>query len=110
MTTAPQVPLTETRRERVREMIVDELEAAWLYDELAERSNAELSRSLSAMAASEREHAAHWCGILGDDSLLNEPVTPSLRRRMMAWQARIGGFGFVIAQLRQDELTRHLRV
>ena len=105
MTTAPQVPLTETRRERVREMIVDELEAAWLYDKLAERSDADLSRSLRAMASSEREHAAHWCGILGDDSLLGEPVTPSLRRRMMAWQARIGGFGFVIAQLRQDELT-----
>lgn len=86
-------------------MIQDELEAAWLYDKLAQHSEAELSSSLRGMADSEREHAAHWCKILGDDSMLSEPVRPSLRRRVLAWHARIGGLGFVISQLRREELS-----
>ncbi len=90
---------------RVREMINDELGAAWLYEKLAEHSEAELSSALRGMAVSEREHAAHWCSVLGDDSMLSEPIRPSLRRRMLAWHARIGGLGFVISQLRREELS-----
>ena len=105
MAAAPQVPLTEARRVRVREMIRDELETAWLYDALAEHSEERLADSLRGMAATEREHAAHWCGILGDDSLLEESVSPSLRRRLLAWQARLGGLGLVVSQLRREELT-----
>ena len=105
MAAAPRVPLTEARRERVREMIRDELETAWLYDALAKQSDGDLADSLRAMAATERQHAAHWCGILGDDSPLAQPVSPSLRRRILAWQARFGGLGVVISQLRREELT-----
>ena len=105
MATAPHVPLTDARRERVREMIRDELETAWLYDQLARHSDASLADSLQGMAETEREHAAHWCSILGDDSLLGESISPSLRRRLLAWQARFGGLGLVISQLRQEELT-----
>ena len=105
MAVAPRVPLTEARRERVREMIRDELETAWLYDALAKQSEGELADSLRGMAATERQHAAHWCGILGDDSPLTEPLSPSLRRRLLAWQARFGGLGLVISQLRREELT-----
>lgn len=105
MAIAPRVPLTEARRERVRAMIRDELETAWLYDALAQRSDAALSNSLREMAASEREHAAHWCRILGDDSPLEQPVSPSLRRRLLAWQARLGGLRLVVSHLRREELT-----
>ena len=105
MAVAPRVPLTEARRERVREMIRDELETAWLYDALAKQSEGDLADSLRGMAATERQHAAHWCGILGDDSPLAEPLSPSLRRRLLAWQARFGGLGLVISQLRREELT-----
>ena len=86
-------------------MIRDELETAWLYDALAKQSEGELADSLRGMAATERQHAAHWCGILGDDSPLAEPLSPSLRRRLLAWQARFGGLGLIISQLRREELT-----
>ena len=54
------VPLTDDRRERLHEMIGDELDAAWLYDRLAGMSEEQPARILQDMAESEREHAAHW--------------------------------------------------
>ena len=101
----PRVPLTRQRIERVREMIVDELEAAWLYDRMAEATgDARLIAALKEMAASERDHAAHWCDLIGDRSLLEHPPAPSLRRRLLAWHARHRGFDFVVDQLRKEEL------
>ena len=101
----PRVPLTRQRIERVREMIVDELEAAWLYDRMAEATgDARLIATLEEMAASERDHAAHWCDLIGDRSLLEHPPAPSLRRRLLAWHARHWGFDFVVDQLRKEEL------
>ena len=103
----PRVPLTRQRVERVREMIVDELEAAWLYDRMAESTDdAALIGTLREMAASERDHAAHWCALIDDRTLLETPLSPSLRRRLLAWYARRrGGFDFVVSQLRKEELV-----
>lgn len=101
----PRVPLTRQRVERVREMIVDELEAAWLYDRMAATAkDAQLAATLREMAASEREHAAHWGGLIDDRSLIEDPPAPSLRRRLLAWHAAHGGFDFVVDQLRREEL------
>ena len=99
-----QEPLTEARRQRITEMIVDELEVAWLYDRLAQFTEPKLARTLRSMADSEREHAAHWAALLGSDHLLQHPPQPSFRRRLMAWWARLGGLGLVVEQLRREEL------
>ena len=101
------VPLTDDRRRRLREMINDELDAAWLYDRLAKMSDPQPSQVLREMADSERQHAGHWIGLLGDDrSPLDMRMhRPSLRVRLMALQARVFGLGFVISQLRREELV-----
>ena len=84
-------------------MIGDELDAAWLYDELAGMSEPQASGVLRAMADSERKHAGHWIRLLGDEAQAGTH-RPSLRVRLMAFQARIFGLGFVISQLRREEL------
>ena len=105
------VPLTDERIERLREMIGDELDAAWLYDRLAGMSDRQPAHHqpaevLRGMAESEREHAAHWIALLGD----HEPQAyldrhrPSLRVRLMAFEARVFGLGYIISQLRREEL------
>ena len=99
-----QVPLTDERRERLREMIGDELDAAWLYDSLADMSDPQPAQVLRGMADSEREHAVHWVRLLGDERGPVELHRPSLRVRLMAFQAKIWGLGFIISQLRRDEL------
>ena len=99
------VPLTDERRERVREMIGDELDAAWLYDRLAGMSEPPSAQVLSGMAESERQHARHWVRLLGDEQFPAESHRPSLRVRLMAFQARVWGLGFVISQLRREELV-----
>ena len=98
------VPLTDERRERLREMISDELDAAWLYDSLADMSDPQPAQALRGMADSEREHAVHWVRLLGDEQAPVELHRPSLRVRLMAFQAKIWGLGFIISQLRRDEL------
>ncbi len=100
-----QVPLTDERRERVREMIGDELDAAWLYDRLAGMSDPQSAQMLSRMSESELEHATHWVRLLGDEQFPADMHRPSLRVRLMAFQARIWGLGFVISQLRREELV-----
>ena len=99
------VPLTDERRERVREMIADELDAAWLYDQLAGMSDPPSAQVLSKMAESELEHATHWVRLLGDERFPVDLHRPSLRVRLMAFQARVWGLGFVISQLRREELV-----
>ena len=99
------VPLTDERRERVREMIADELDAAWLYDQLAGMSDPQSAQVLSKMAESELEHATHWVRLLGDERFPVDLHRPSLRVRLMAFQARVWGLGFVISQLRREELV-----
>ncbi len=99
------VPLTDDRRERLREMIADELDAAWLYDRLAAMSDPPSAGVLESMAESERQHARHWVLLLGDERAPTELYRPSIRVRLMAFQARIWGLGFVISQLRRAELT-----
>lgn len=106
------VPLTDERIERLREMVGDELDAAWLYDRLAGMSDRQPDHHqpaevLRGMAESERQHAAHWIALLGD----HEPQAyvelhrPSLRVRLMAFEARVFGLGYIISQLRREELV-----
>ena len=99
------VPLTDDRRERLREMIADELDAAWLYDRLAGMSDPPQAEVLSSMAKSELTHATHWVRLLGDERFPTDMHRPSLRVRLMALQARVFGLGFVISQLRREELV-----
>ena len=99
------VPLTDERRARLREMIGDELDAAWLYDRLAGMSEGQSAARLSAMAESELRHATHWVRLLGDERFPTDLHRPSLRVRLMAFQARFWGLGFVISQLRREELV-----
>ena len=99
------VPLTDDRRERLREMIADELDAAWLYDRLAGMSDPPQAEVLSSMAKSELTHATHWVRLLGDERFPTDLHRPSLRVRLMALQARVFGLGFVISQLRREELV-----
>ncbi|MYE07124.1 MAG: hypothetical protein F4Y04_07900, partial [Chloroflexi bacterium] len=99
------VPLTDERRARLREMIGDELDAAWLYDRLAGMSDPQSAAVLSRMAESELEHATHWVRLLGDERYPADLHRPSLRVRLMAFQARLWGLGFVISQLRREELV-----
>ena len=101
------VPLTDDRRKRLNEMISDELDAAWLYDQLSAMSKRQPAVALSEMAESERQHAAHWITILGerDASQHLAEHRPSLRVRLLSLQARVWGLGFVISQLRREELV-----
>ncbi len=98
------VPLTDDRRLRLREMVSDELDAAWLYDELAGMSDDQPAEVFRQMAESERRHANHWTRLLHEDpgDVIHRP---SLRVRLLALQARIFGLGFVISQLRREELV-----
>ena len=114
MTTADQprepLPLTDQRRARLREMIGDELDAAWLYDQLADLTNPQHAATLREMAASERRHAQHWIRLLDDwEGADTDPDAPAPHRasfkvRLTALQARIFGLGMVISQLRREEL------
>ena len=101
------VPLTDERIERLREMIGDELDAAWLYDRLSSMSDRQPAQVLRDMAESEREHAQHWIALLGDHDPQSylESHRPSLRARLMAFEARAFGLGYIISQLRRDELV-----
>ena len=93
------------RAARLREMLVDELETAWLYDCLANGVRNEVTaRTLRTLAVSEREHAQHWAERLGDPSLADEQVRIPFNLRMMAWVGRVGGMSLIVPQLRVHEL------
>ncbi len=95
-----------TREARFREMLSDELETSWLYDRLAQTSkSAEEATTLRGLAQSERRHARHWAELLGDLEVLDRPVRPSLRVRMLSWLARIAGVRVVLPRLRAEELS-----
>ena len=75
------------RDARVREMLRDELDAAWLYDRLADGvRNETTARTLRDLAKSEREHARHWAERLDDLSLAEGTVRPAPRTRVLAWR------------------------
>lgn len=93
------------RTARLREMLVDELETAWLYERLADGVRNEVTvRTLRTLAVSEREHAQHWAERLGDPSLAEEQVRIPFNLRMMAWVGRVGGMSLIVPQLRVHEL------
>lgn len=94
-----------TRERRLRAMLVDELEAAWLYDRLAELTEKpQDAATLREMAESERRHAEHWAERLEDHTLLTGPLRLSWRTRGLALVARFGGIGVVLPWLRAAEL------
>ncbi len=102
--TAPQID--EARLEQYRAMIEEELESGWLYDRLADQCrNPATAATLRDLAAAERDHAAHWAGLLGDRTLLERPPRPRWRTRWLALLARVGGLSLVVPRLRSDELA-----
>ena len=93
------------RAARLREMLRDELETAWLYDRLADGVRSDVTaNTLRSLAASEREHAQHWAERLDDPSLAQVQVHISLNTRMLAWLGRVGGLGLIVPRLRVEEL------
>ncbi len=93
------------REARLREMLLDELETAWLYDRLADGVRSEVTaRTLRELAEAERRHARHWAERLDDPSLAETEIRPSLNTRGMAWLARVGGMSMVVPRLRAEEL------
>jgi len=77
-------------------MLVDELEASWLYDRLADfaRNDGE-AETLRELAESERDHARHWAERIDGLALLEGPLRPSWRPRALALIARFAGVGAV---------------
>ena len=95
----------QTRERRLREMLNDELDAAWLYDRLADFARGpQDADTLRELAESERRHAKHWADRLNDPSLLEGPRRPSWRTRGLALVARVGGVNAVLPRLRAAEL------
>ncbi len=87
-------------------MLAEELEGAWLYDRLAEIcGDAHTSAALKELAEGERRHAGHWAERLGDPSLVERAVRPSLRVRLLALLARVAGVSAVLPRLRASELA-----
>ena len=95
----------QDRDARLREMLADELDAAWLYDTLAGQArNPQEADILRDLAESERRHARHWAERLGDLSLVEGPLRPGWRTRGLAMLARVAGVGAVLPRLRAAEL------
>jgi VIT1/CCC1 family predicted Fe2+/Mn2+ transporter len=98
-------PPDRDREARIRSMLEDELEAAWLYDRLADGVGSEsTARVLHDLAQSERQHAAHWAERLDDTSLADAQVRPSPRTRLLGWLGCHGGLSLVVPRLRAEEL------
>ena len=103
-------PMTATgtdrdREARLREMLADELDAAWLYDTLAGQARSPQEADiLRDLADSERRHARHWAERLNDLSLVEGPLRPGWRTRGLALLARVAGVGAVLPRLRAAEL------
>ncbi len=98
-------PPDRDREARIRGMLRDELEAAWLYDRLADGVGSDpTARILHDLAKSEREHAAHWAERLNDPSLADTHIRPALRTRILAWLGAHGGLVVVVPRLRAEEL------
>ena len=95
----------QDREARLREMLADELDAAWLYDTLAGHArNPREADILRDLAESERRHARHWAERLDDLSLVEGPLRPGWRTRGLALLARVAGVGAVLPRLRAAEL------
>ena len=90
-------PTDEARGKRYRDYLEAELEAAALYERLAEvepdRDRAVVFRGL---VAAELRHAARWGEKLGMDSAKLEPIRVTLKVRAMGWAARLLGTGRVL--------------
>ena len=94
----------QDRGARLRAMLAEEMESAWLYERLADLCEEEPAEVLRGLAAAERRHAEHWAERLDDRSLLGVPVRVSLRTRLLVLFARVGGIGVVLTRLRAAEL------
>ena len=95
----------QDREARLREMLADELDTAWLYDTLADHArNPNEADTLRELAEAERRHAQHWAERLDDPSLIGGPVRPAWRTRGLVLMARVAGVGAVLPRLRAAEL------
>ena len=102
--TAPAVD--PERQARLRMMLSDELETAWLYDRLADHCRKPaLVGSLRELAEAERRHAEHWAERLDDAAALDTVVRPSMHTRLLVLISRLGGLGLILPRLRAEELV-----
>ncbi len=97
---APAEPTSRDRR-RWAQYLVDERAEARVYRELAARRDGEERDILTALAAAEGRHEAHWLGMLG-----GEPARlprPDPRTRVLGWMAKRFGSIFVLALAQNAE-------
>ena len=97
---APAEPTSRDRR-RWAQYLVDERAEARVYRELAARRDGGERDILTALAAAEGRHEAHWLGMLG-----GEPVRlprPDPRTRVLGWMAKRFGSIFVLALAQNAE-------
>ena len=97
---APAEPTSRDRR-RWAQYLVDERAEARVYRELAARRDGEERDILTALAAAEGRHEAHWLGLLG-----GEPARlprPDPRTRVLGWMAKRFGSIFVLALAQNAE-------
>ena len=94
------------RYKKIHRMLLEELESAWVYDQLAKISKSEsTAETLRTLANGERKHAHHWAEYLDDLSLMQRSFRPPLRARILVLFGRIAGLNVVLPRLRSSELN-----
>ena len=91
------------RERRWRRHLADEHLEAAVYRELAARRTGEEAEVLTALAAAESRHIAHWEALLAGRGLDAVPGRAGVRSRVLAWAARRFGSVFVLAMAQRAE-------
>lgn len=92
---------TPQEARRWRRYLADERAEAQVYRSLAQRREGEEQQILLALAEAEKRHEAHWMDMLGDQ--IGDPVSPSLRNRILGILAKRFGSVFVLALAQNAE-------
>jgi vacuolar iron transporter family protein len=93
-------------RRRFRRYLVEERNAAAVYQAMAEQTSGEVRRVLEGLAAAEQRHAAHWADRLeelGDPRPDTSASPHGPRARLMTFVARRFGLGAVAPLLERHE-------
>ena len=94
---------TPAQVRRWRRHLADEHLEAGVYRELAARRAGEEAEVLTALAAAEQRHIAHWEELLAGRGLDAVPGRAGARSRVLAWAARRFGSVFVLAMAQRAE-------
>ena len=93
-------PTDKAQTKRYREYLETELEAAALYQRLAEvEPDRDRAVVFSKLVEAELRHATRWSRKLGSSSAQVEPIDPTLKVKAMGWAARLFGTGRVLPLL-----------